>query len=297
MLSILIPVYNYAVFPLVLEVHKQCIAAGIPFEILCQDDCSSSFIEENRTVEQLSNCTFSQNTVNLGRGNNRNLLIQKAQFEWLLLLDCDTFPRDSFFIKNYLSFIQKPMSNLVFGGIIYHPKKPHHSQLLRWVYGQKREALSCEFRNKKPNSRALTSNLVIRKEIALSHPFPESVSDYGYEDLSFLSNLRQKNITVFHIDNPTFHLNLETSTQFLTKTEIALQNLVLLIQTNRIKPNESKIIATFLWVKKLHLVQLTAWFFQQTKTVTTKNLLSDNPSLLLFDWYKLGYLCLLQTLK
>jgi glycosyltransferase involved in cell wall biosynthesis len=297
MLSILIPVYNYAVFPLVLEVHKQCIAAGIPFEILCQDDCSSSFIEENRTVEQLSNCTFSQNTVNLGRGNNRNLLIQKAQFDWLLLLDCDMFPKDSFFIKNYLSFIQKPMSNLVFGGIIYHPKKPHHSQLLRWVYGQKREALSCKFRNKKPNSRALTSNLVIRKEIALRHPFPESVSDYGYEDLSFLSNLGQKNITVFHIDNPTFHLNLETSAQFLTKTEIALQNLVLLIQTNRIKANESKIIATFIWVKKLHLVQLTAWFFQQTKTVTTKNLLSDNPSLLLFDWYKLGYLCLLQTLK
>ena len=297
MLSVLIPVYNYAVFPLVLEVNKQCIAAGIPFEILCQDDCSSSFIEENRTVEQLSNCTFSQNTVNLGRGNNRNLLIQKAQFDWLLLLDCDMFPKDSFFIKNYLSFIQKPMSNLVFGGIIYHPKKPHHSQLLRWVYGQKREALSCEFRNKKPNSRALTSNLVIRKEIALSHPFPESVSDYGYEDLSFLSNLGQKNITVFHIDNPTFHLNLETSTQFLTKTEIALQNLVLLIQTNRIKPNESKIIATFLWIKKLHLIQLTAWLFQQTKTVTTKNLLSDNPSLLLFDWYKLGYLCLLQTLK
>ena len=180
---------------------------------------------------------------------------------------------------------------------MYHPKKPHTPQLLRWVYGQKREALSCEFRNKKPNSRALTSNLVIRKEIALRHPFPESVSDYGYEDLSFLSNLGQQNITVFHIDNPTFHLNLETSAQFLAKTEIALKNLSLLIQTKTIKPNESKIIATFLWVKKLHLIQLIAWLFQQTKTITTKNLLSDNPSLLLFDWYKLGYLCLLQTLK
>lgn len=297
MLSILIPVYNYVVFPLVLEVHKQCIAAGIPFEILCQDDCSSLFIEENRTVEQLSYCTFSQNTVNLGRGKNRNLLIQKAQFDWLLLLDCDTFPKDSLFIKNYLSFIEKPMTTLAFGGIIYHPKKPHNSQLLRWVYGQKREALSCAFRNKKPNSRALTSNLVIRKEIALSHPFPESISDYGYEDLSFLSNLRQQNITVFHLDNPTFHLNLETSAQFLAKTEIAIKNLIVLIQAKTIKPNESKIIATFLWVKKLHLVQLTAWLFQQSKTVTTKNLLSDNPSLLLFDWYKLGYLCLLQTLK
>lgn len=297
MLSILIPVYNYAVFPLVLEVHKQCIAAGIPFEILCQDDCSSSFIEENQIINQLSYCHLSRNSSNFGRGKNINTLAQKAQFDWLLLLDCDTFPRDSFFIKNYLSFIEKPMAPLAFGGIIYHPKKPHTPQLLRWVYGQKREALSCEFRNKKPNSRALTSNLVIRKEIALRHPFPESVSDYGYEDLSFLSNLGQQNITVFHIDNPTFHLNLETSAQFLAKTEIALQNLSLLIQTKTIKPNESKIIATFLWVKKLHLVQLIAWIFQKTKTVTTKNLLSDNPSLLLFDWYKLGYLCLLQTLK
>jgi hypothetical protein len=117
------------------------------------------------------------------------------------------------------------------------------------------------------------------------------MSDYGYEDLCFLSDLGQQNIAVFHLDNPTFHLNLETSTQFLAKTEIALKNLVLLIQTNRIMANESKIIATYLWVKKIHLVQLMAWLFQQTKTVTTKNLLSDNPSLLLFDWYKLGYLC------
>ncbi|MFY8112284.1 MAG: glycosyltransferase [Flavobacterium sp.] len=76
MLSVLIPVYNYAVFPLVLEVHKQCIAAGIQFEILCQDDCSTSHIEENLAIEQLPYCTFSQNKVNLGRGNNRNLLIQ-----------------------------------------------------------------------------------------------------------------------------------------------------------------------------------------------------------------------------
>ena len=138
---------------------------------------------------------------------------------------------------------------------------------------------------------------MIQKELFIKNSFNDLITKYGYEDLCFLAALETKGIQVSHIDNPTFHLNLETSTQFLTKTEIALQNLVLLIQTNRIKPNESKIIATFLWVKKLHLVQLTAWFFQQTKTVTTKNLLSDNPSLLLFDWYKLGYLCLLQTLK
>jgi hypothetical protein len=297
MLSILIPVYNYNVIPLVLELQQQCIAAEIRFEILCQDDCSSLFIEENQIINELSNCVLSRNSINLGRGKNRNTLIQKANYEWLLFLDADTFPKDNNFIKNYLSFIHKPMTPLTFGGIIYHPKKPHPTQMLRWVYGQKRETLSCEFRNKKPNSRALTSNLLVQKEIAVNNPFPESMSDYGYEDLCFLSGLGQQNISVFHIDNPTFHCNLETSAQFLSKTEIALNNLTVLIQANTIQPDESKIVATYLLVKKLHLVQLMAWLFQQTKTVTTKNLLSKNPSLVLFDWYKLGYLCLLQTLK
>jgi glycosyltransferase involved in cell wall biosynthesis len=295
MLSVLIPVYNYAVFPLVLEVHKQCIAAGIPFEILCQDDCSSMFIDENRSVEQLSYCTFSKNIVNLGRAKNRNLLIQKAQFDWLLLLDCDMFPKDSFFIKNYLSFIQQPMAPLVFGGIIYHLKKPHTSQLLRWVYGQRREALPCDFRNKKPNSRALSSNLLIKKEIATQFPFPESLKEYGYEDFCFLSNLALHNITVFHLDNPSFHLNLETSNDFLTKTETAQNNLLFLIRHQIIITKESKIARVFLLAEKLKLVVLLSWLFQKTKKAVSQNLCSKKPSLLLFDWYKLGYLCHLQT--
>ncbi|TAF71857.1 MAG: glycosyltransferase [Flavobacterium sp.] len=295
MLSVLIPVYNYAVFPLVLEVHKQCIATGIQFEILCQDDSSTSQIEENLAIEQLPYCTFSQNKVNLGRGNNLNLLIQKAQFDWLLLLDCDTFPRDSFFIKNYLSLIQKPMSSLVFGGIIYHPKRPHASQLLRWVYGKKREALPCNIRNKKPNSSALTSNLLIKKEIATQFPFPESLKEYGYEDFCFLTNLASHNITVFHLDNPTFHLNLETSTAFLAKTEMAQKNLLFLVRHQIIDTKESKIARVFLLVEKLKLVELLSWLFQKTKKKVSQNLCSKKPSLFLFDWYKLGYLCYLQT--
>lgn len=297
MLSILIPVYNYAVFPLVLEVHQQCIAAGIRFEIVCQDDHSTQFIPENQVINQQSNCSFEQNTSTLGRAKNRNILIQKAQFDWILLLDCDTFPRDAFFIKNYLAYIQKPNTSVAFGGIIYHPKKPPTAQLLRWVYGQKREALPCAFRNKKPNSRALTSNLLLSKKMALQNPFPETITTYGYEDVCFLSDLAQQNISVFHLDNPTFHLNLETSTVFLSKTETALKNLAFLIKTHKITAKESKITAIYLLIQKLKLQGIISWMFQKTKSASTKNLLSENPSLWLFDWYKLGYLCLLQPLK
>lgn len=295
MLSILIPVYNYNVFPLVLEIHQQCIAAGIRFEILCQEDHSTLFFEENQAINQISHSIFEQNSNNLGRGKNRNVLIQKAQFDWVLFLDCDTFPKERLFIENYVNFINATKASLAFGGIIYETKKPPKEQLLRWVYGQKREALPCDFRKKKPNNRALTSNLLLRKDLALKFPFSESITEYGYEDLCFLSVLRLQNRTVFHIDNPTFHLNLETSIAFLIKTEIALKNLALLIHSNKIKANESKIAAVYLWIKKLKLVGIIRWLFQQTKTVTTKNLLSENPSLLLFDWYKLGNLCQIYT--
>lgn len=291
MLSILIPVYNYAVFPLVLELHQQCIAAGIAFEILCQDDHSFLFTQENQAVNQLSHGTITSNTENLGRGKNRNTLIQKAKYEWLLLLDADTFPKNKNFIKTYLDLIQNEKATIVFGGLCYAEEKPPTTQLLRWIYGQKREALPCDFRNKKPNSRALTSNLLLQKEIAKQNPFPETITTYGYEDVCFLSALAHKKTTVFHIDNPTFHLNLETSSQFLAKTEIALKNLAFLIQSNAVKAKESKITAMYITLKKLKLIKTMAWLFRQSKTATTKNLLSDHPSLVLFDWYKLGYLC------
>ena len=50
MLSILIPTYNYNVFPLVLDLHKQCLECKIDFEILCQDDHSNQFSNENQKI-------------------------------------------------------------------------------------------------------------------------------------------------------------------------------------------------------------------------------------------------------
>ena len=45
MLSILIPTYNYDVFPLVENIHRQCKEATIDFEILINDDASKEIID------------------------------------------------------------------------------------------------------------------------------------------------------------------------------------------------------------------------------------------------------------
>lgn len=193
MLSVLIPTYNYNVFPLVLELQKQCLECEINFEILVFDDGSKLFLDENQQINSIENCRFSQNNSNLGRGKNINFLAENAQFEWLLIMDCDTFPTQNDYIRNYISQINNA-EKVVFGGIEYKKERPNNNQLLRWTYGNARESLSVEKRNTNRNGNALTSNLLIQKNAFLSNPFDKSITKYGYEDLVFLSELKKKEL-------------------------------------------------------------------------------------------------------
>ncbi|MEN2400993.1 glycosyltransferase [Flavobacterium sp. MC2016-06] len=294
MLSILIPIYNYNAIPLAKELAAQCNSIGIDFEILCQDDASKSTVNTlNQEINTIPNCSFFENETNLGRGKNINTLAKKAKHNWVLILDCDTFPTQKDFIQKYCDSI-KLQNNIIFGGIVYETQKPEKEQLLRWVYGHKREALSLTQRKQNPNFSALTSNLLIKKEIFLQYPFDESITKYGYEDLCFFSVLKANYLEVNHIENPTFHLNLETSIVFLNKTKTALENLSFLDNSNKISKDASKIIKVYTLLKTLKLIPFTAFLFQKSKTKIEANLLSPKPSLFLFDLYKLSYFCRLK---
>ena len=296
MLSILIPVYNYDVVPLVLELHKQCLECEIDFEILCQDDQSNSDLNtKNEIINSLENCSFFVNSTNLGRGKNINLLAEKTKHDYLLILDCDTFPTQNNFIKNYISTTNNIENLVVFGGIQYKKEKPENEKLLRWIYGNARESLSVEKRNTNPNGNALTSNILIKKNIFILNKFDKSITKYGYEDLVFLSDLKKKGFMVKHIDNPTYHLGLETSQQFLEKTKIALENLRLITKTDALDLSESILLKVSTLSESLHLTPFISFLFQKTERKMEQNLLSKKPSLLLFDLYKLGYYCSLKN--
>jgi hypothetical protein len=291
MLSILIPIYNYNAYPLVQELQKQCMECEIDFEILCQDDSSNKFLQENHEINTIKKAHFSRNDCNLGRGKNINLISQKAHFDYLLILDCDTFPKDSLFIKKYVEKIKKDKPAVVFGGIVYQENQPTEEQLLRWVYGNKREANPVEQRNQDPNKNALTSNLLIRKDIFTRYPFDDAITKYGYEDLCFLSVLESNGITVSHMENPTYHLNLETSLQFLNKTKIALENLANLVDSKKITEQNSRLFSTYKTLRKFRLTTFFRLLFRKTESKIRTNLLSKKPSLFLFDLFKLGYFC------
>lgn len=294
MLSILIPTYHYNIYNLVCELHKQCLQLGITFEIIAQDDASNSeFNLENQKINALEHCRFTTNTSNLGRGNNRNLLAQQSQYPWLLFLDCDTMPISENFIANYIKALGK--ADVVFGGLTYQLEPPKSDEMLRWIYGKKREALSLQERLHNPTQTALTSNLLIKKDIFLSHPFDAAITAYGYEDYLFFLNLKQHHISITPIDNAVMHLGLETSKVFLEKTKIAIKNLVSIAQKHPDLVAKNKIIKAYSTLKFLRLIGLFNFTFQLLKHQINKQLISKKPSLWLFDWYKLG--CFIEAKK
>ncbi|MFB9079574.1 glycosyltransferase family 2 protein [Flavobacterium procerum] len=295
MLSVLIPVYNYDVTKLVAAIHNQCLESKIDFEIICIDDKSEKFVSENQKITAYNHASYQILNENIGRSAIRNLLAKKAVYENLLFLDADIAPVSTNFISKYISEINETQ-RVIYGGILYENKKPSSENLLRWIYGKKREALQVSERIKNPSRLALVSNLVIKKEIVCRFPFDESIIKYGYEDLLFFSVLKANHIEIIHVENPVYHLNLETSKVFLAKTKTALENLVFLSDSNKITKDQSKIKASFLLLKKLRLVSFFVFLFKKTEMKIEKNLTSESPSLFLFDLYKLGYYCTLKTI-
>lgn len=292
MLSILIPTYNYNVYPLVTELKNQADALGIAYEILVQDDASSFFLEENTEINLLQHCSYTLNHENLGRGNNINLLNNRAQFDYVLILEADAFPEKKTYLQNLIATINTDTS-ILFGGVTYPNQKPEKDKLLRWKYGNERESISLSERLKNPYHFVFTWNLLLKKEILSKHHFPYNVKDYGYEDVVFIKQLKENNILVQHIENRLVHFNTETSLTFIEKTEKAVSTLHKLILDKKLKLSDTKIGKVYKVVKFWQLNFLISFFFKKVSKNMIKNLTSSNPSLIVLDLYKLGYFCLL----
>jgi len=290
MLSILIPTYNYNVFPLVQEVFRQCVKENIIFEIIVLDDSSQKFHEENNQINTLNNCFYTVLNQNIGRSAIRNLLSTKASFENLLFLDADVRLISNLFIKNYLNFIQNnPQYSVVYGGIVYQENKPDNNQLLRWIYGNKREALPAEKRSENAYISFLTLNFLIKKDVFAKVKFNEAIPNLRYEDLLFSYDLMKSNTSVQHINNQVVHNGIENSEFFLQKTNDSLKGLKFLLANNYLPDDYARLSAVYKLLKQTKLIVLIDLIYKLRKNSFKKNLLSSKPSLLIYDIYRLGY--------
>jgi len=281
MLSILIPVYNYNVLQLVEEIHQQATACHCVFEIIVIDDASEKILFDAQKINTFSNTKLILLKQNIGRSAIRNALANKASFSHLLFIDAGTFPKSKTYISEYLNQLDK---DVVIGGMVNETIEPKRPYKLRWLYTKTREAVF--------NKHVLTSaNFMIKKSIILSYPFDETITTYGYEDFIFFKNLEANTIAIHFINNPVIHDGMDDANSFLKKTEDGLNNLAVLLKTKKHLLKDNSVITYYSKLKSFGLSWFVSSVFKITKPILVKNFNSDNPSIILFDFYKLGYFC------
>jgi len=168
MISVLIPVYNYNIIPLVTDLIAQFEYVDCKWELFLSDDNSSKFKNENLNFINglhLQNVKLFQQISNVGNAANRNFLIEKASNEWLLFLDTDVLPVKNDFISTYVLEMISTNKDIISGDIVYDEKKPL-PHLLRWKYGKEKEQLSILERKKEPILNLRGANFAIKKALA-----------------------------------------------------------------------------------------------------------------------------------
>lgn len=293
MLSILIPVYNFSVTDLVIALHKQCIDSRINFEIICCDDASEkSFHEVNSKLASLAEVVYKRLETNHGRSRIRNLLAREAKYDNLLFMDCDSEVVSENFISNYIQLCNS--GNVICGGRVYDSSVPaENRKILRWKTGKRSEEINADKRSRAPYHSFMTNNFLIPKKIFLDNPLDEGLSGYGHEDTLLGFQLKRKNIPVLHISNPLKHIGLEDAQEFLSKTENGIANLLILWREKKINAEELTqipLLKTYFNLKRMFLTGVFLFFFRLFAGAIKKNILSGNPSPVLFDVFKLGKL-------
>ena len=285
MLSILLPVYNCSCVALVTELQRQCVECGTEFEIIVADDGSSvaSYIEHNLRIERLDGVRYITRKQNVGRSAIRNFLISQAQGEWLLFIDGDLTLDNSHFIRRYL----QAKSNVVVGGIRIGGDPNRWKNNLRYHYEKAYEQKNTpQDRQCHATKHFRTTNFLAHKDIMMKHSFDENFVQYGYEDVLFGKSLAMDHVAITHIDNPITLDFFESNSEFLDKTEQSLHTLYTF--RNQLK-GYSQLLETAEKIKKLHLQKLVNAAYFLVGQRIKKHLQGNNPSIFLFNVYKLMY--------
>ena len=288
MISILIPCFDYNAYPLVSILEKQALMLKIDFEIICIDDGSfSSKNDLNQKINLLTNSKFIELKKNIGRINNRLLLAEKSQYEWLIFIDVDTLPNEDNFLINYIDQLNK--GTLIIGGCTY--KKPDNENFsLRYKFGKFREEIKSDIRNKNPYKYISSCNFMCKRDVLIDVLASINTISYG-NDYIFGSLIKKKEIDIKHIDNPVLIDNIDENQIFIKKTHHALDNLISSYNNKIIKNHSISILKAYIILDSLLMKNIFVKITDLFKNLLNRNLHCKDPNLFLFDLYRLNYLC------
>lgn len=287
-LTVAIPVYQWAVRPLVEELN-QGWPPGLQGEILLWDDGSDPEIRaKNRPLAQSERVVYREMPENLGRASIRNLLAKAAQGRYILFLDNDSRLAHQNFLQTY-------WSNRLAGGVCCggrrYPAKAAKGQSLHLRYGKGRESKSLSQRFKDGYEGFQSNNFLVDRRLWGQIRFDERLKNYGHEDTLFGRQLAAQGIALKQIENPVWHSQLEEKTVFLAKTRQALDNLDWLARNHPLfQSHPPRLWLTAQKWREDWRGKILVRVFEKGPRFWEKALDLPGISLPLFDLYRLAYL-------
>ncbi len=287
-LSICIPIYQFYVGNLVSALLLLIENSDETIEIILLDDGSDKkYRIENRKLKS-DVVRYEELDYNIGRSKIRNLFLQKTKGDYLLFLDCDGLIWKSDFLENYIQSIQNTDVKVVYGGRRVSTILKNKNYYLRWNYAQKRETPNANSRQLKEYLCFQTNNFLVEKSVLSKNPFDESILQYGYEDLIFAMNLKEKKIAILHIENTILNDDIENNQLYLSKTEQALKMLHNLYHHKSKRLTEEIRLIQF-YEKSRKFNSFIILSFYLFKKPIRYLLAKQKMPLNVFDWYKLAY--------
>lgn len=222
-LSIVTPFYRYD--PSAMLKRFANAPAGVEFVLL--DDGSGS-------PELLANVTQAAERIgapvriivweiNRGRSMARNRLIGAAQGEYVLFLDADMLPDDSFFLSIWLGVIHTQEPDAAFGGLsLAHAPRSRETDLHYDMF-ERSDCRSAAQRARAPAQFTASANLLVRRDVLDRFPFDHGFVGWGFEDTDWALRVAE-HMQILHVDNPATHAGLDDIDQLLRKSAEAGPN-------------------------------------------------------------------------
>ncbi len=137
------------------------------------------------------------------------------------------------------------------------------------------------------------SNTLVHKSVFTKVQFSSQIKEYGHEDAVFSYDLYHADIAVTHLDNPVYHTGIEDNSIFIHKSKTAVENLWNLYQKGLINPEINKLLKWYFKLKFWRIDTILSFIYSRFHLSIEKSLSKKNPSLFIFDLYRLSYLCLI----
>ena len=261
-----------------------CRAFGLPedweVEILISDQFPEPH-EERTNWEKRFDCRY-MHSQSKGRSQNRNELAQAASGSHLVFMDADALPKTAGFLNRYCNYA--PNAQVIVGGTAYQPGYKVDS--LRVKIGRLKEQITPAKREKKPYSSFSAFNFMIQRELFLDIQFDARLERYGHEDTLFGQELRRRSATIEHIDNPAYHMGIDSGEVFMNKTAEAVDSLAFLIAEGSID-EEIMLFKIYRVISLTGLVYLLRLLHAVVGSPLKNALARGWVPLFMYDFYKL----------